>query len=228
MAKPILLKSPTSNMKISELALTTTPTSWRKVFEDAKDEYSHIENILSRSEFFPLPKNIFRCFDLTPLPNVQVVLLGKEPYATRKPNGFPKDQGLCYSVSRGDEVPIVLKNILKEAGQPTLHGDLSSWGAQGVLLLNVCLTVPMGKPGGNGILWDGLIYRVFEAIAEVNPSCIYVIPQNLSDYKKYIPQTSIFLDTPPVHIPKFLGCGVFQQINDELIKQRRDAIDWSL
>jgi uracil-DNA glycosylase len=215
-------------MSLTDLALKTTPLSWRKVFQDAKDEYPHIEKMISSSEIFPLQKNIFRTFDLTPLPSVQVVFLGKEPYPTRKSNGYPKDQGLAYSVSIKDDVPPILKNILAETNNSLSQGDLTSWGTQGVLLLNVCLTVPVGKPCGHGILWDGLMYRVFEAIADVNPSCIYVVPPQLKDYKKYIPQTSVFIDTLPLTSNGFVGSGVFQKVNDELVKQGREPIEWKI
>jgi uracil-DNA glycosylase len=47
-------------------------------------------------------------------------------------------------------IPMSLKNIFTEAKndvgiRPPSHGNLSKWSEQGVLLLNVCLTVRQGE-----------------------------------------------------------------------------------
>lgn len=76
-----------------------------------------------------------------PFQDVRVVVLGQDPY-------FKAGQamGLSFSVPRGVAVPSSLQNIYKELGADIgmtkpKHGNLEPWCAQGVLLLNSCLTV---------------------------------------------------------------------------------------
>ena len=70
--------------------------------------------------------------------------------------------GLCFSIPKGVKVPPSLKNIYKVRSSLNhcqalendgkvkfktpnpIHGDLSAWSNQGVLLLNVILTVREG------------------------------------------------------------------------------------
>ena len=62
----------------------------------------------------PHPKNIFRALNLTPLPEVKIVILGQDPY-----HGEGQANGLAFSVSRDIKPPPSLQNIFKE-----LNSDL--------------------------------------------------------------------------------------------------------
>ena len=55
----------------------------------------------------PHPKNIFRALNLTPLPEVKIVILGQDPY-----HGQGQANGLAFSVSRISSPPS-LQNILR-------------------------------------------------------------------------------------------------------------------
>lgn len=94
---------------------------------------------------FPKGGEWFRAFDLTPLGQVRVVILGQDPY-----HGPGQAHGLCFSVRPGTQIPPSLVNIYKEMesdlGVPRArHGFLEHWANQGVLLLNSVLTVQMGQ-----------------------------------------------------------------------------------
>lgn len=115
------------------------------------------------------------------------------------------------------------------------HGDLSEWAKQGVLLLNSCLSVNDYQRGSHGQIWNGMITRIVEAIDEVNPRCIYVLPgRQAQETGNKAGQRAIRITTtfPTVKAwgnddtPSFVGSSVFAQVNDELIKQGRDVIDW--
>src|SRR5262245_58086369 len=95
---------------------------------------------------FPLERDIFNAFHLTPLSTVKAVIIGQDPY-----HGPGQANGLCFSVNKGVKLPPSLKNIYKELEADchipsASHGCLSSWAQQGVLLLNSILTVEMDKP----------------------------------------------------------------------------------
>ncbi|GAA4873465.1 uracil-DNA glycosylase [Serinicoccus chungangensis] len=117
-------------------------TFWPLLLEFLATERSH-HNV------YPPRCQTFRAFELTPLAEVRVVILGQDPY----PNEG-QAHGLAFSVPMGITPPPSLVNIfrvlqddLSAAGTPVAApqtGDLSGWAEQGVLLLNTVLTVRAG------------------------------------------------------------------------------------
>ena len=95
---------------------------------------------------YPPRELIFNAFRKCPLDKVKVVLLGQDPY--HEPG---QAMGLSFSVPSGVRLPPSLKNIYKEIendlGIYMNHqdGDLTYLAEQGVLLLNVNLTVEAHK-----------------------------------------------------------------------------------
>ena len=82
---------------------------------------------------YPPGSQIFRAFDLTPVPAVKVVILGQDPY-----HGPGQAMGLSFSVPDGVQAPPSLRNIFQEietdlgirmSGRP----NLEKWARQGVL-----------------------------------------------------------------------------------------------
>ncbi|MFD0934451.1 uracil-DNA glycosylase, partial [Methylobacterium trifolii] len=92
-------------------------------------------------QVLPAPGDVFNALALTPLPAVQVVILGQDPYPT------PGDaNGLAFSYVGPRRLPASLKVILAEVGPDRpASGDLTPWARQGVLLLNSALTVEAGQ-----------------------------------------------------------------------------------
>jgi uracil-DNA glycosylase len=87
---------------------------------------------------YPPRDQVFAAFNLTPLPDVRVVVIGQDPY-----HGPGQAHGLSFSVGRGVAVPPSLKNIYQEletdlagAFKRPSHGNLEAWAKRGVLLLN--------------------------------------------------------------------------------------------
>ena len=97
----------------------------------------------------PAPSNVLRAFR-RPLADVRVLIVGQDPYPTP---GHPI--GLSFAVDGHTRpIPRSLANIYKELeadlGLPArIHGDLSRWAEQGVLLLNRVLTVRAGAAGSH-------------------------------------------------------------------------------
>ena len=224
------------------------PRTWEKVFRDSKYEFITISETLDEEErihgmYFPLKKNIFLAFELTPLKLVKVVIVGQDPYhqliIDSNNNAIPKAQGLAFSVSSDDSIPSSLQNIYKELyntypGFMTPdHGNLTSWAKQGVLLLNSCLTVRNGLPGSHSELWLGFIKRVCKAISIQNPTCIYLLwGQEAQKLKNMIGEKSIILEAahPSGRSANrgFFGCNHFNKTNEILIKQGHNAINWHI
>ncbi|MBD3766037.1 MAG: uracil-DNA glycosylase [Rhodobacterales bacterium] len=113
----------------------------------------------------PAPDAVFRALALTPPDRVRVVILGQDPYATPG-----RATGLAFSFPPGQEPRDSLRNILAELTADTgirrAGGDLAGWAAQGVLLLNTVLTVPLGQPGGHRRLgWQAITARLLAPLA---------------------------------------------------------------
>ncbi len=108
-----------------------------------------------------LPPNVFRqkirffrAIKLTPFDDVEVVIIGQDPYH----NDFQAN-GLCFSVSDLVKAPPFLKNIFTELkddlGIEKTSNELDSWAKQGVLLLNATLTVGAHEPNSHKDLgWE--------------------------------------------------------------------------
>jgi uracil-DNA glycosylase len=197
----ILRKPVDQEWTIKRIASEAPPTTWEKVFENAKAEIHDLSTILDEQErmfgqYYPLKKDIFAAFQYTSLANVKLVILGQDPYhqtininETPNPNNptargtltLPRAIGLSFSVRKEDTIPSSLKNIYAELANTVHgfrspdHGDLREWARQGVLLLNTCLTVRPGNAGSHGDIWLGFISKVFKAIAIANPYCIYML-----------------------------------------------------
>jgi uracil-DNA glycosylase len=229
------------------------PPGWVSVFQKSKSELRLVSTILSQlGTYFPLNKNIFRAFDLTPLQDVKVVILGQDPYHSTE-NGLPQANGLSFSTNRGCSIQPALRNIFQELAReypqdepghkrfvPPSHGDLTKWADQGVLMLNTCLTVMPHQAGSHKEIWNGFITRVIEAINETNPQCIYLLwGKKAIDFsshrlgqgaiKLYASHPSPFsAHKATKDVPAFIGCNHFRLANEYLVKQGKNPIDWTL
>ena len=113
---------------------------------------------------FPLGKDIFRAFDLTPFDQVKVVILGQDPY-----HGVWEAHGLSFSVPEGIRIPPSLRNIFKELKSdlgidPPASWNLQKRAEQGVFLLNAGLTVRKDSPNSHK---DAGRHRFTDAVISV-------------------------------------------------------------
>src|SRR3546814_574227 len=141
---------------------------------------------------FPKGSEYFRAFDLTPLEEVRVVILGQDPY-----HGVGQAHGLCFSVQPGVRPPPSLVNIYKELQSdlgiaPPRHGFLEHWARQGVLLLNSVLTVEMDQAASHqGKGWEQFTDA---AIAQINAQARPVVFLLWGNYEQ---RQAAFVDTDP-------------------------------
>ena len=122
------------------------------------------------------PEQVFHALHITPVASVKVIILGQDPYhGVERLNGKAQAHGLAFSVPDQVRCPPSLRNIFRELHQdlaipkPT-HGCLTSWAAQGVLLLNTSLTVEAQRPASharllNGNGWEKFTTTLLEGLA---------------------------------------------------------------
>lgn len=232
---------------VSEIAAKAVPETWKKVFEESKNEIQTISEVLVNDEakygrgFYPLKKDLFAAFSFTPLDKVKVVIFGQDPYPQSilsRGKVVPRAKGLSFSVDEDDDIPSSLKNIYKEMlTVPGFlmpdHGDLTEWTSQGILLLNTCLTVRAEEKDTHGQIWLGFIRRVLKAIDETNPRCIYLLwGKHAQKIKPLIGEKGIILEAAhPSGLSAargFFGCDHFNKVNKILLEQGKNGINWKI
>lgn len=187
------------------------------------------------AQVFPPGPQIFAAFDATPFDDVNVVILGQDPY-----HGPGQAHGLCFSVPPGVAVPPSLLNIYKEIerdlGIPRPdHGCLLPWARQGVLLLNAVLTVEAGRAGAHqGKGWEGFTDFVVDTLNREREGLVFLLWGSYAQAKgKVIDSRRHRVLKAPHPSPLsahrgFLGCGHFSAANEYLVRRGRKPIDWSL
>ena len=145
---------------------------WRQALEPAQPSLESIRRFLdaetaSGRGYLPAAAHVMRVFS-RPLSEVRVLIVGQDPYPSV---GHPV--GLAFSVDRDVRpLPRSLRNVYRELEDdvgvsPALHGDLSAWADQGVMLLNRVLTVSPGVAGSHrGIGWESVTEVAVRALAE--------------------------------------------------------------
>lgn len=124
---------------------------------------------------FSAKNQIFRALEITPFDDVEVVIIGQDPYH----NDFQAN-GLCFSVSEQVTAPPSLKNIfieLKEdLGIVRTSKELDDWGKQGVLLLNATLTVRAHTPNSHKDLgWETFTNYIIKEISDKKENVVFVL-----------------------------------------------------
>ena len=183
---------------------------------------------------YPPGSQIFRAFDLTPVENLKVVILGQDPY-----HGPGQAHGLSFSVSAGVPAPPSLKNIFKEIESDlgvTMSGypDLEKWARQGVLLLNAVLTVRAGAAASHSkIGWEEFTDAVIRYISDNCEGVVFLLWGNFARSKSALIDRSRHhvleaAHPSPLARGAFFGCRHFSQTNTLLKVQGKTPIDWTL
>jgi len=211
------------------LALNKFPENWMK-FCGLKDE--DIPNVDGTA--YPPPADRYRALELIAPEDVNVVILGQDPY-----HGLGEAHGLAFSVPDGVRMPPSLRNIFRELAddikvQPPVATDLTRWVKQGVLLLNTSLTVAPGSPGSHAnIGWKRVTDAIVTALANSDKPRVFVLwGKHAQSKRALIPLNRSHLVIESAHPSPlsvyrgFMGSRPFSRINSWLIKQGRAEIDW--
>ncbi len=183
--------------------------------------------------FLPEPDRVLAAF-ATPLDQVRVLVLGQDPYPTPG-----HAMGLSFSVQPDvSPLPRSLANIFREYSDDLGHpapttGDLTPWAAQGVMLLNRCLTVRPGAPGSHrGRGWEAVTEQAVRALAARDRPLVAVLWG--ADARKATPWLG---DTPVVESVHpsplsasrgFFGSRPFSAVDDHLRRLGAEPVDWRL
>ena len=215
--------------------------SWKLVLREEMDKPYFKELVLFLKQqqaagktTFPPDPQIFSAFDYTSFNDTRVVIIGQDPY-----HGTMQAHGLCFSVNKGVKVPPSLKNIYKELKTDIegfnipVHGDLSHWAKQGVLLLNATLTVEQDKAGSHqGKGWEEFTDTVIKAISNQKEHVVFILWGKFAQSKAHLIDASKHLVLIAAHpspfsaYTGFFGCKHFSQTNQYLKQHHLPVVNW--
>lgn len=201
---------------------------YKKLYDTVLQEY-HTRQI------FPEANDIFNAFNLTPLANVKVVILGQDPY-----HNVGQAHGLCFSVKPDVEIPPSLVNIYKE-----LHDDLGceipnngylvKWAEQGVLMLNTVLTVRAHQANSHrGLGWEEFTNAAIKVLNEQDRPIVFILWGKPAQTKKSMLNNPkhLILEAPhpsPLSAFRgFFGSKPFSKTNEFLKANGMEPIDWQI
>ena len=144
---------------------------WAEALAPVEGQLREVFAFLNREaagghQVLPAPRSVLRAFR-QPLADVRVLIVGQDPYPTPG-----HAVGLSFAVDGATRpIPRSLANIYKELESdlgfpPRIHGDLSRWADQGVLLLNRVLSVRAGEAGSHRNKgWEAITAAAISAVA---------------------------------------------------------------
>lgn len=215
--------------------------SWKQALQSEFDKpyfaglvsFLHAEKAAGAT-VYPPGSQIFRAFELTPVSELKVVILGQDPY-----HGPGQAMGLSFSVPDGVPAPPSLRNIfmeiendlgIKMSGRPNLEG----WARQGVLLLNSVLTVRASQPTSHSrIGWQEFTDAVIKYISDNCNGIVFMLWGNFARGKKALIDTSRHYVLEAAHPSPlaggaFFGCRHFSKANEILLNEHKTPINWQL
>lgn len=145
-----------------------------------------------RKPLCPAQSDVFRAFELCPLKDLKVVMLGQDPYPQK---------GVATGILFGNRKEVDENNlspslnVVKEAAINfevphyciTFDQTLESWAKQGILMINSALTVEMNRVGSHVMLWRPFIAKLLKNLSEYNTAIVYVLfGRQAQTFKPYI------------------------------------------
>ena len=201
---------------------------YAKLYKTIREEYS-------TRQIFPPADEIFTAFEMTPLSDVKVVIIGQDPY-----HGDGQAHGLCFSVKPDVETPPSLVNMYKELNSDLgcyipNNGYLTKWAKQGVLMLNTVLTVRAHQANSHrGIGWEEFTDAAIRILNEQDRPIVYLLWGKPAQMKKSMLNNPkhLILEAPhpsPLSAYRgFFGCQHFSKTNTFLIENGLTPIDWQI
>ena len=183
--------------------------------------------------YLPAGERVLRAFR-RPLDDVKVLIVGQDPYPTP---GHPI--GLSFAVERDVRpIPRSLGNIYRELEAdlgipPAVHGDLSAWADQGVMLLNRVLTVAPGESGSHrGWGWEKVTELAIRTLAARDRPLVAILwGRDAANLRPLLGATPIIESAHPSPLSAsrgFFGSRPFSRANEVLVAAGSSVVDWRL
>lgn len=217
------------------------PPSWLEALgpEFEKPYWTKLQSFVAeerkQTQVFPPEEDVYSAFQLTPLEETRVFLLGQDPY-----HNVGQAHGLCFSVRPGVETPPSLANMYRELRDDLgcrvpNNGYLVPWAKQGILMLNAVLTVRAHTANSHKAKgWEMFTDAAIKAVnAQPNP-VVFVLWGGYAQKKLPLIDTTRHTVIQSVHPSPlsarsgFFGSKPFSKINAALSGYGTAEIDWQI
>ena len=217
---------------------------WAAALQDVEPQVHHMGDFL-RSElqagrqYLPASHNILRAFTI-PFDSIKVLIVGQDPYPTP---GHPVGLSFCVAPDVRP-LPKSLVNIYRELVDDMhvpmpANGDLTPWTQRGVMLLNRCLTVGVGRPNSHqGKGWETITEAAIRALdarvdADGKPKPLVAIlwGRNAQSLAPLLTNATIIASPHPSPLSAsrgFFGSHPFSRANQAMVSMGAEPVDWSL
>jgi uracil-DNA glycosylase len=206
--------------------------SWKGFFESFDDNDNVCANIFDHMEsqiknghnIFPYPELVFYFMELTNFNNVNVVIIGQDPYFKFESADIPQAMGLSFSVPNGANIPSSLRNIYKNLekykhiNKSPDSGNVEKWANQGCFMMNTSLTVQENKKNSDAKYWSPFTDKLIKYISDNRNNVIFVLwGKHALQKLKLIDQTkhNIIISSHPSGLSCNRKMGIHKAFNDQ-------------
>lgn len=187
--------------------------------------------IIQKKEIGPAPEDLFKAFGCCPYSELQVVMLGQDPYPQR---GIAT--GIAFANKRGSDLSkmspslkvlfdAVEKYCVDDLPFSTIDEtfpDLKRWCEQGILMLNSALSVEIGNIGSHQSLWRPFTESLLRNLQEKKEDLIFVMMGEIAQSFSNCVKKENIIKCP--HPAKCARTGeefpdIFKEV-DKMVKQR--------
>ena len=219
----------------------TVHPQWKELLTDvlSSDSAQELTTFISREReqfaVYPPDDQVFAALSYFSPTDTSVVILGQDPY-----HEHGQAHGLSFSVQPNVAIPPSLRNIFAEREndiglQPPIHGTLTPWAQQGVLLLNTSLTVREGVAGSHAKKgWEAITDQIIRTVNDNTERCVFILwGAHAQAKRKLITQGHHAVLEAPHPSPLsayrgFFGSSPFSRTNALLQEAGRAPINWNL
>lgn len=208
-------------------------SEWWKILAATPDMGNQLQNILNKFaaiQIKPIHRDILNFARYCNPDKIKVLIIGQDPYDTES-----HAHGLAFS-SQQSNTPKSLANIFKalaksnllcDGKQKPLTNNLSSWAAQGVILLNTALTVLPDQPKSHLAEWSSYIKQLCQSIGQDRQLVVMLWGEKAEKYETlFIGHKILKYHHPSPLAGDFSYCPNFLECNQFLTSAGKTPIIW--
>ena len=211
-------------------------TGWEDVLYpwiESENFFSVMSKLINFSnenkKFGPKLKDWFKPFIECPYDNVKVIFINIGPY-----NKLYDADGIPFSCSNTNEEHSLLSYVFDalEGDYPGYERDvnLTRWCNQGVLMLNLAMTVQLNTTNNHFDLWEPFMTHLLKKINDDKSELVVVLFGNKTHSVKTLLSRQTIIDVKhpatATYNDKWEHDDVFNLINKKLITKNKTPVRW--
>lgn len=191
--------------------------SWKKLRNE--ENYNKVKQYLKGTVFYPKGKDIFKCFEFFELEDTKAVFLFEAPYRNNNATGIAmgsKVNNLALDVIKDG----LSKDLCDIAIEEYFDNSLEHWAKQGILLLNMALTIP--EKGDHNELWYWFIRAIIEELDK--KKTLFVLFGKAKAYEYFIHNNKVITSISPTETVEAIKANKWSDDIDEKVDFRKKGL----